>query len=351
MRLALTGRAPMGHGHLQVDLVVEPGETVAVLGPNGAGKTTLLRVLCGLTPLSEGRLCLGEEVLDEPNASIFVPPEERSIGVVFQDLRLFDVLDVVDNVAFGLRASGTTRRAARREALDWLARMGLEERANDAVTELSGGEAQRVALARSLASAPAVVLLDEPLAALDPHRRAVVRRELRDHLAHHRGPCVMVTHDPLDAAVLADRVMVIEEGVMSAVGVLSDLVARPRSAWAAELGGTNLLPAQARGVALTLAGGGIIRVAEAPGDGPVFVAIRPAAVALYRHRPDGSPRNIWEGKVAAIEGYGERVRVQLAGPVPLVAEVTAAALDEMALRIGATVWLSVKATEVAAYPA
>ena len=351
MRLALAGGAPMGDGHLQVDLMVEPGETVAVLGPNGAGKTTLLRVLCGLSPLTEGRLCLGEEVLDEPATATFVPPEDRSIGVVFQDLRLFDALDVADNVAFGLRAGGTARRAARREALGWLARMGLEGRANDAVAELSGGEAQRVALARSLAPAPMVLLLDEPLAALDSYQRAAVRRELRDHLATHHGPCVMVTHDPLDAAVLADRVMVIENGEVSDRGVLSDLVARPRTAWAAELGGTNLLPAQARGVALAVPGGGIIRAAEAPGDGPVFVAIRPGAVALYRHRPDGSPRNIWGGTVAAIEGYGERVRVQVAGPVPLVAEVTAAAVAEMALGVGAEVWVSVKATEVAAYPA
>ena len=216
--------------------------------------------------------------------------------------------------------------------------------------ELSGGEAQRVALTRALAPGPRALLLDEPLAALDAEVRGTVRRQLRDHLEAHAGPCVLVTHDPLDAAVLADRVVVLEAGTVTDGGHLADLVARPRTAWAAELGGTNLLPAEARGVRLGLADGAEILVAEPPGDGPVLVAIRPAAVSLHLRQPEGSPRNVWEGTVASIEGFGERLRVQTAGPVPLVAEVTGGAAAELALVPGVSVWLSVKATEVVAYP-
>jgi len=349
--LALLGEAQAGALRLAVDLVVEAGETVAVLGPNGAGKTTLLRTFCGLRPLESGRLVLDGRVLDDPDREEFVPTEGRSIGVVFQDLLLFPALDAADNVAFGLRAAGVGRRDARTQALGWLDRLGLADRATAAVGHLSGGEAQRVALARALAPKPRALLLDEPLASLDAEVRGTVRRQLRDHLSVHDGPCVLVTHDPLDAAVLADRVVVLEAGRVTASGTLADLVARPRTAWTAELGGTNLLPGRARGVHLDLTAGGLITAAEAPGDGPVLVAIRPAAVSVHLRRPEGSPRNVWEGTVAAIEGFGERIRIQVAGPVPLVAEVTASAVTELSLGPGISVWLSVKATEVAAYPA
>jgi molybdate transport system ATP-binding protein len=348
--LELAGWATAGDLRLDVDLHVAPGETLAVLGPNGAGKTTLLKVVAGLAKLTEGRLALDGRVLDEPGAGTFVAPERRSVGVVFQDLLLFRHLDAADNVAFGLRAAGSRRHAARTQAGEWLDRMGLGDRATAAAGDLSGGEAQRVALARALAPRPRALLLDEPLAALDADVRGTVRRQLRDHLRAHEGPCVVVTHDPVDAAVLADRVLVLEAGRVTATGRLADLVARPRTPWAAELGGTNLLPATARGAALELAAGGHLTGAEPVVDGAVLVAIRPAAVALHRHRPDGSPRNVWEGTVVGVEGFGERVRVQLGGPVPLVAEVTTAAVAELGLVPGLALWVSVKATEVAAYP-
>jgi molybdate transport system ATP-binding protein len=347
--LSIAGRAQAGDLELEVDLSVGAGETLAVLGPNGAGKTTLLKALAGLLPLTSGTVRLDGRVLDDPAGRTFVPAEARSIGVVFQDLLLFPTLDVVDNVAFGLRATGTRRREARAQADAWLVRMGLAERAGSSVRSLSGGQAQRVALARALAPAPRALLLDEPLAALDAEVRGSVRRDLRDHLGLHAGPCVLVTHDPLDAAVLADRVVVLEHGRVTASGHLADLVARPRTAWAAELAGTNLLPGAAQGV-LVQVGSGSLTVAEPPGDGPVLVAVRPAAVALHRARPEGSPRNVWEGQVAAVEGFGERVRVQVDGPVPLVAEVTAAAAAELGLASGVRVWTSVKATEIDAYP-
>lgn len=348
--LHIDGRLGAGAFEVAVALDVAAGETVAVLGPNGAGKTTLLQAVAGLRSLDDGEIRLGDRLLDAPQQARFVAPEERSIGVVFQELLLFPHLDVADNVAFGLRARGVPRRRAREEALGWLGRFGLAALASATVDRLSGGEAQRVALARALAPAPEALLLDEPLSALDADVRGEVRRELRDHLATHEGPCIVVTHDPLDAAVLADRVVVLEAGRVTATGSLDDLVARPRTTWAAELAGTNLLAATAAGSHLTLAGGGVVVAAEPVPSGPVLVAFRPAAVALHRQHPEGSPRNVWPGTVAEVEGFGERVRVRLAGPVPLVAEVTGAAVGELDLQVGTEVWASVKATEVLAYP-
>jgi molybdate transport system ATP-binding protein len=349
--LHVDGSVRAGALEVRVALDVAAGETVAVLGPNGAGKTTLLHALAGLRRLERGVIRLGDRILDAPGDAVFVPPEARSVGVVFQDLLLFPHLDVADNVAFGLRARGVPRARARDDAVGWLDRFGLASASSARVEGLSGGEAQRVALARALAPGPEALLLDEPLAALDADVRGDVRRELRDHLASHDGPCLIVTHDPLDAAILADRVVVLEAGQVTATGALADLVARPPTPWAAELAGTNLLPATVVGGELQLTGGGRLVAADAVAAGPVLVAVRPAAVALHRHRPEGSPRNVWAGRVAEVEGFGERVRVRLGGPVPIVAEVTAVAVRELGLEVGTEVWASVKATEVLAYPA
>lgn len=347
----MAGTAVAGPLTVTIDLTVAPGETVAVLGPNGAGKTTLLRAISGLLPLATGRVSLDGRVLDDPMAGSFVGAEDRSIGVVFQDLLLFPNLDVTGNVAFGLRAGGARRDAAHAAAGEWLEMFGLSALQGSRVTRLSGGEAQRVALARALAPRPRALLLDEPLSALDADVRAEVRRQLRDHLALHDGPCVLVTHDPLDAAVLADRVVVMEAGQVTATGSLADLVARPRTAWAAELAGTNLLPATATGVHLRLAAGGVLTCAERPDFPVVLVAIRPASVTLHRQHPEGSARNVWSAVIAEVEGFGERVRIRLGGEVPLVAEVTTAAVADLDLRPGREVWASVKATDVVAYPA
>jgi molybdate transport system ATP-binding protein len=348
--LVVDGTTNVGELDVTVDLEVLAGETLAVLGPNGAGKTTLVRAVSGLLGLTHGTITLDGRTLDDAARRTFVPPEARSIGVVFQDLVLFPTLDVADNVAFGLRAAGARRAAARAEARSWLARLGLEDRADRPVRSLSGGEAQRVALARALAPEPRALLLDEPLSALDADVRALVRRDLRDHLRHHEGPRLLVTHDPLDAAVLADRVIVLEGGRITAAGQLADLVAHPRSAWAAELAGTNLLRGTAKGHAIELDGEGRLVAADAA-EGAVLVAVRPSAVALHTQPPEGSPRNVWAATVAEIEGFGERRRVRLHGPVPLVAEVTVEGSEALDLRPGAAVWASVKATEVRAYPA
>jgi len=349
MSLQLHGTARAGDLEVVVDLEVSPGETVALVGPNGAGKTTVLEVLAGLRPLTSGSLTLDGLVLDWPEGGVRLDPERRSVGVVFQDLLLFDSMDVVSNVAFGLLAKGFGRRRSKEAAREWLQTMSLGDRAHARPGELSGGEAQRVALARTLAATPRVLLLDEPLSALDADLRAGARRVLRRHLDQQEGPCLVVTHDLLDAAALADRVVVLEKGRISGSGTVDELVARPPSPWAAELTGTGFVHGEAAGRDVVLEGGSVLHVAEAPPEGPVVVAVRPSSISLHLQEPHGSPRNVWPATVAEVEGFAERVRVRLAPPLPLVAEVTTAAAREMAIAPGLHVWASVKATDVVAY--
>ncbi|HEX7096044.1 MAG TPA: ABC transporter ATP-binding protein [Acidimicrobiales bacterium] len=339
-------------GSLELDVVldVEPGATVAILGPNGAGKSTLLRCLAGLVALDAGRIELDGTALDDPERGVFVPAERRSVGVVFQDYLLFPNLDALDNVAFGLRARGMRRGDARRRAGELLERVGLGPFARRRPHELSGGQQQRVALARALAGDPRLLLLDEPLAALDVSSRASVRRELRDHLRGFDGVRILVTHDPLDAYALAERVMILEGGVVIQSGTLHEVTAQPRSRYVADLVGANLYRATSRGTTLTLDNGTTL-VSANHLDGDVLVAISPASVALYRTPPGGSPRNAWCGTVRDVDRHLDRVRVRLDGPLPIVAEVTTGALEELGLRHGESVWAVVKATEVDTYPA
>ncbi len=338
-----------GQLDLRVDVSVEPGELVAVLGPNGAGKSTLLRCIAGLLAIEQGAITVGGTTLDCPADGTFVPPERRPIGVVFQDYLLFDHMTALENVAFGLRATGTHRIDARAAAARWLDRVGLADHANHRPTALSGGQRQRVALARALARDPRVLLLDEPLAALDVGSRGDVRRDLRRHLESFDGVRLMVTHDPIDAYALADRVIVLEAGVITQQGPLPEVTARPRTRYVAELVGLNLITGDLRDHALTTDDGGTVVTAHAIGDGPAFVAVRPQAIALHRRHPEGSPRNVWELTVTDIDQHHDRARVRLQGGVQLVAEVTPAAITELDVRAGETIWASVKATDVEAY--
>ncbi len=332
---------------LEVQITVEPGETVAVLGPNGAGKTTLLRALAGLVPV-EGRVSLDGAVLDDSRAGVHVPPEERRVGLVFQDHVLFPHLSALDNVAFGLRARGT--RDAGRIAREWLERSGLGDRAGARPRELSGGQAQRVALIRTLVTEPRLLLLDEPLSALDVTVRAEMRRELSRQLSSFGGVRLLVTHDPLEAMALADRLVVLERGKIVQAGTAGELTARPRSKFVADLAGVNLLRGKAHGGVVELEGGATLAVPEA-GDGDVLAVIHPRAIALYRSRPDGTPRNVWRARAEELDLEGERVRVRLGGQVPLVAEVTPSAVRDLHLDRDADVWVAVKATEITVYRA
>ncbi len=335
---------------LDASFRVASGEVVALLGPSGAGKTTVLRALAGLVPLAAGRVVLDGAVLEDAATGEYVPPERRNLGVVFQDALLFPHLSVLDNVGAGLRFTGESRMVARSRAREWLDQLGIAELAAAMPAALSGGQMQRVALARALAVRPRVLLLDEPLSALDVATRAEVRRELRRHLASFGGIRLLVTHDPIDALTLADRLVVLEEGRIVQTGSSLDVTSRPRSRYVADFVGVNWLRGRADGAAIALADGGMLTVPDvAPGE--VFVVVHPRAVALHRQKPEGSPRNVLRGTVVAADDEGTRVRVRMALPFPLVAEVTRAAAAELALDAGGEVWVTIKATEIGTYPA
>jgi molybdate transport system ATP-binding protein len=253
-------------------------------------------------------------------------------------------------VAFGLRARGTRRSTARRAAAAWLERLGLSEMADARPGTLSGGQQQRVALARALATGPRMLLLDEPLAELDVSIRAEVRRDLRRRLREFDGVNLLVTHDPLEAIALADRLIVIEQGRIVQAGTPADVAERPRTRYVADLVGVNLLRGTADGDVVHVTGGGRLGVVGSA-RGEVFAVIPPQGVSLWRSRPDGSPRNVWQGRAAGLDLLGDRVRVRVDGPLSLVAEVTPAAVAELRLAEGTEVWVSVKATEVRVYPA
>jgi molybdate transport system ATP-binding protein len=332
---------------LDIELTVAAGETVAVLGPNGAGKTTLLRALAGLDEV-HGRVSLDEEVLEDTDRNIHVPTERRHVGLVFQDHILFPHLTVLENVAFGLRAQH--RQHALERARKWLADAGLADRADALPRALSGGQGQRVALLRALATEPRLLLLDEPLSALDVTVRAEVRRELAKQLRSFAGVRLLVTHDPLEAITLAGYLVILEQGRIVQAGTPDEVTAKPRSRFVADLAGVNLLRGHAHGEHVLLNDGTSVAAAGA-GEGEVFAVIHPRAVAIFRNRPDGTPRNVWLARVESVDSQADRARVRLAGAVPLVAEVTSGAVRELGLVSGAEVWVAVKATEVSTYPA
>jgi molybdate transport system ATP-binding protein len=350
MTLDASIRTNLGSLSLSVDIRAEPGETVALLGPNGAGKTTALRCLAGLHPIDEGHIHLGRTALDDPESDAFVPAAARSVGVVFQDYLLFANQTALDNVAFGLRARGMAKRTANQQARAWIDRVDLADHAGHRPHQLSGGQQQRVALARALATDPALLLLDEPLAALDAATRIELRRLLRRHLSTFAGVCILVTHDPIDAHALADRVVVIESGAVTQEGALADLTSHPRSRYIADLAGTNLVTGTIAGSTLVLANGTAVTVGNAPGDGPACAVIAPRVISLFRSPPGGSPRNAWAVSVVDVDRIDDRVRVRLDGPIDLVAEITAAAAVALDLSAGMVVWAVVKASEIAAEP-
>jgi ABC-type sulfate/molybdate transport systems ATPase subunit len=319
-----------------VELSLELGrETVALVGPSGAGKTTVLRAIAGLTQPARGRIALGEDVLFDAASGRNLPPEERRVGLVFQDYALFPHLTVERNVGF-------SRGSDPREELE---RLGIAHLARARPAQLSGGERQRVALARALARKPRALLLDEPLAALDPHTRGAVRGELRALLAELGLPTLIVTHDFEDAAVLAARVGVLHEGRLEQLGTPTELLAAPASAFVASFAGANVVAARARPgrdglTELVLADDSILHTTDAA-DGAVDVAIYPWEITVGREPPPGSALNRVAGPIASLVEVGNRTRVQIGG---LVAEITTASAHEAALREGEAAVASFKAT-------
>ncbi|MFC7303476.1 ABC transporter permease [Streptomyces monticola] len=331
-------------GQTQLVLDADAGTTIAVVGPNGAGKTTLLRALLGLTPRAHADLRLGGSDVTA------LPPHKRGVAWVPQDGALFPHLSALANTAYGLRAQGESRAAARRTAQHWLDRLGVGGLAHRRPGQLSGGQAQRVALARALAARPRLLLLDEPLAALDQTTRAQVRHTLRAHLAGFGGVCLIVTHDPVEAVSLAGRVLVLEEGRALQDDPPAEVTRHPRSPWVARMLGRNAWPGTgAADGSLELAGGGRLVVADPPGEGTEALAIiAPEAVAVHRAHPTGSPRNVWPGTVRELTAVGSRLRVVITSEKApdLVAEITPQAATELGLHDGTEVFTSVKATEV-----
>ncbi len=330
-------------GFNRLTLDAEPGTTIAVVGPNGAGKTTLLRALLGLTPRAHAALRLGDTDVTA------LPPHRRGVAWVPQDGALFPHLSALSNTAYGLRAHGAARAEARRAAQQWLDRLGVGHLAHRRPAQLSGGQAQRVALARALAARPRLLLLDEPLAALDQTTRAHVRHTLRSHLAGFGGVCLIVTHDPVEAVSLADRVLVLDDGRALQDAPPAEVTRHPRSPWVARMLGRNAWPGVATGDGLGLADGGRLVVADPLPEGSRALAIiAPEAVSVHLDKPAGSPRNIWSGTVREITSAGSRLRVLVTShqAPDLVAEITPSAALELGLADGVSVWTSVKATEV-----
>ena len=350
MSLELDFRLARGLLRIDAKLTASRDATLALVGPNGAGKSSILSAVAGLLAIDEGSIALDGAVWDAGDPRSLVLAERRAVGFVFQDHRLFPRIDARDNVAFALRCKGVPRQSARATAEAWLQRVGLQGRARALPQQLSGGESQRVALARALASQPRVLLLDEPLAAVDASRKAELRRDLRAHLDAFEGPRIVVTHDAVDAFSIADRIAVLENGVVVQHGTPAEICAAPRSRYVADLVGLNWLRGHCKAGTLKLDGGGELKVAWT-GEGRAVATVHPRAIALFPSRPEGSPRNVWQATVASIEPALDGLRIRLAGPVPLVAEITESARAQLSLRTGSNVWLALKATEIAVSPA
>jgi len=347
--------AAQGAFILDAVVSVRANSVLAVLGPNGAGKSTVLRTLAGLQPLSAGHVRLGGRTLEEPSRAVRVPAQLRGVGLVPQESLLFPHLRVRDQVAFGPRHRGLGRAEARRESDAWLERTDLAGLADRRPAELSGGQARRVAIVRALAARPDLLLLDEPLAALDVRAVLELRSFLRRHLADVGVPTVLVTHDVLDALVLADSLTVLDAGRVEQAGAPAEVAARPRSPHVAALVGLNLVRGSSAGhvVTVTVASDraeSVHVVTATAQHGEVFCCFAPAAVCVHGQRPEGSSRNVWPGVIAGMTPHGDILRLEVSGPVPVLADVTPAAVTDLDLAPASPVWVSVKATEVTTYP-
>jgi molybdate transport system ATP-binding protein len=349
--VTFTFSAHVADRDVDVTFTVGPGETVALLGPNGAGKSTVLAVAAGLIRPDRGEITLDGRPLATTGGSgrnAWVAPHDREIALLAQDPLLFPHLTVLDNVEFAPRARGVARSQAHATARHWLDQVGVADLADRKPSQVSGGQAQRVAVARALAADPRLLLLDEPMAALDVAVTPALRQTLRSVLAERS--VILVTHDALDALLLADTVIVLDRGRIVEQGPAAEVLTRPRSAFAARIAGLNILHGTWHGDRVQTPDGATIQGmvdGPSPRDGDTAVAVfSPSAVSVFRDPPGGSPRNVLAARVTEIEPHGDRIRVRAGG---LSADVTAQAVAELDLVPGADVTFSVKATEVAVY--
>ncbi|AHH93938.1 ATP-binding cassette domain-containing protein [Kutzneria viridogrisea] len=345
---------------LELALDVRPGEVLAVLGGNGAGKSTLLSVLAGLLRPDRGRIELSGRVLNDTAKRVHLAPHRRGVGLLAQDPLLFPHMTVLANVAFGPTSRGTARRAALDAARHWLSEVDAAEFADRRPGQLSGGQAQRVAVARALAAEPELLLLDEPFAALDVDAAPALRAMLRRVLRGSRRTTLLVTHDPLDALVLADRVIVLAEGRLVEQGATRQVLGTPRTRFTARIAGLDLVAGTADPAGLRAPDGTLVTGLSQdpiPAGEPAVAVFAPASVAVHATRPHGSPRNVWPAVVAGLEPHGDVIRLRAVaapGGPPwvdgLAADLTPASVADLALEPGGSVWLAVKATEVALHP-
>ena len=323
---------------IDVELQLQHGEVIAVLGPNGAGKTSLLHALLGWLELESGWIMVDGEVIDSPDTDSYVPPQHRPFGMVFQDGLLFPHMSVEKNILFGAGKDFNLKPLAESlQANELLAKFP---------SELSAGERQRAAIARSLAARPKVLFLDEPFSALDIQGKRRGRSLLKEALAIGVSGCLIVTHDLVDAFTLADRVMIIEGGKLTQFDVPDRIRSRPGSEWIADLVGWNYYEGIGEGSVVTLPHGTTIFTAQDDLDGPTSISINPASVSIFKSQPSGSPRNSWLSSIQNIEILGGRARVSLVGEIDICADITTVAANELRQSISSEVWVSVKATEV-----
>jgi molybdate transport system ATP-binding protein len=320
---------------LELEIALEVGGIVALVGPSGAGKTSVLRAVAGLVRPPRGTIALGDDVWLDSARKIFLKPDERRVGLVFQEYALFPHMTVRQNVAF----------AGKERADEYLERFRISHLAAAKPTTLSGGERQRVALARALARGPGTILLDEPLSALDAHTKDTVRAELQVLLREFALPTILVTHDYEDAVALADRVGVIVDGKLRQFATPAELVERPNDAFVASFTGANLLHGHALrmddGLTLVQLESGEVIYSTDPGTGDVGVVVYPWEVSIGRHRHYDSALNLIDGEIRSVVTVGNRVRVRIG---PITAEVTTASAAKLELARGGTAFASFKAT-------
>jgi molybdenum ABC transporter ATP-binding protein len=324
---------PLAHYELAVELSVKPGVTV-LLGPNGAGKSSLLRLLAGLNKPRAGRIQLNERLLFDANKKIDLPPEQRRIGMVFQDLALFPHLNVRQNTAFGLSIRHRPKAEVKTQVDALLDRLGIAQLAERKVTTLSGGERQKIALARTLITDPQLLLLDEPTAALDPSARGAIRRWLHQILGELQIPTLLVTHDAEEVAWFRKRVAVIEKGQIVQRGSYHQLLREPQSDFVARFAGINLISGEVseQGNEITFhstGGSSLLGIFDGVLPGPATMAVAPWEIGLFAEPPGGSPQNVIPGRVIELIVLGDRVRSTLLGAEKLVVEISHKAWKQM----------------------
>jgi molybdate transport system ATP-binding protein len=339
------------------DLTLADGEVLAVLGPNGAGKSTLLSLIAGLLRPEEGRVELGNQVITDTATGVFIPAHARGVAMLSQQALLFPHMSVEANVAFAPRSKGKSRSAARAIAQRWLQAVDAEDLAARRPAQLSGGQAQRVAVARALAAEPQMLLLDEPMSALDVTAAPALRRLLRHILRDDHRTAVIVTHDLLDALAVADRVIVVERGGVVESGPVRTVLTSPRSAFAARIAGVNLIPGVITepGILQTSWGTTVSGIGDTPPGSAAVALFRPTAVAVHPDPPHGSPRNVIPVTIAEMDIHGTTVRVRGAdqpdGSAGPAADITAAAAADLDLAPGQNAYFVVKTQETELHPA